>query len=292
MKLANLILATWLVSLAPLFGQVNAVNVEVTLEQDQFLPDEDLRVAVKVTNHSGQTLKLGKDADWLTFSLESRDNQTVPQLGIAPVAGEFSLESSLAGTKRINLTPYFNFSRPGGYRVVATVKIPQWNGLITAKSKMFEVVSGTRLRDIEFGVPPDGNSATSPEVRHYILQQAVYMKHMRLYVRLTDASGVRTLKLHSLAQMTSFTKPEAQLDKFSNLHVLTQTGARSFMYVTINPDGQILSRETHDYADSRPVLKFNAEGRVRVFGGVRRITQTDIPAPQEAVTQNNVTTQQ
>ncbi len=291
MKLANLILATWLVSLASVFGQIKAVNVDVLLEQDQFLPDEDVRVAVKITNRSGQTLQLGEDVDWLTFTLESRDGQIIQQIKDPPVVGKFSLESSLTGTKRVNLTPYFNFSRPTGYRVMAKVKIPQWNDEVMGKSKMFEIVSGTRLREIEFGVPPDGSNG-SPEVRRYVLQQAVYLKHMRLYVRLMDATGTRTLKLHSLAQMTSFTKPEAQLDKYSNLHVLSQTGARSFIYAMINPDGQILTLETHDYSDSRPELKFNAEGRVRVLGGIRRVTPNDIPPAQDPLTQANATPQQ
>jgi hypothetical protein len=282
MKLAKLILATWLVSLASLFGQANGVQVEVTLDQEQYLPDEEVLVAVKITNRSGQTLELGKEDDWLTFSIESRENMPVAQIDIPPVAGEFSLGSSLSGTKRVNLTPYFKFSRPSSYRVTANVKIPQWSKQVSSNAKSFEVIAGTRLQEIEFGVPLEGNKTGSPEMRRYILQQAIYQKHMRLYVRITDVTGANTFKLFSLATMTSFTRPEAQLDQFSNLHVLSQSGAKSFAYAVINPDGQMLTRQTYDYSDTRPVLKFNPEGRVRVFGGARRITAADLPAPQNA----------
>lgn len=287
MKLAKLILVTWFVSLSGLFAQGSGVSVDLALDQDQFLPDEELRVAVKISNRSGQTLTLGKDANWLTFSVESRDSFIVPKLENPPVTGEFSLESSLVGTKRVNITPYFNFSKPGGYRVTAVVKLP-WGEEIISKPKTFEITSGTRLQEVEFGVPREGNNGI-PETRHYVLQQAIYLKQMRLYLRLTDASGAKTLKLFPLAPMTSFTKVEAQLDRFSNFHVLSQTGARSFNYCVINPEGQIITRQTHDYSEnSRPVLKYNSEGRVRVFGGAQRITPTDLPAPQEALTQTNV----
>ncbi|MDB6025791.1 MAG: hypothetical protein JWM68_2014 [Verrucomicrobiales bacterium] len=292
MKLANLILAALLISLTSVVAQPNGVGIELALEQDQFLPDEELIAAVRIVNRSGQTLKLGKEADWLTFSIESLDKFIVSKIENPPVQAEFSLESSLAGTKRVNLTPYFNFARSGRYTVTATVKLSQWGTEVTSVAKTFTIMNGTRLQDIEFGVPLEGTAAQVPEVRHYILQQAIFLKQMRLYLRITDATRTKTFKLFALAPMTSFTKTEAQLDQFSNLHVLSQTGARSFSYTRINPDGQILSRETHDYTDtSRPVLKYNAEGQVRVFGGIRRITSSDLPAPQESVTQTNVKTE-
>ncbi len=290
MKMVNLILAVWFSTILGLCAQSAAVSVELTLDQDQFLPDEDVRVAVKITNLSGQTLHFGTDPDWLSFSMESRNNQLVQKTGEPAVEGEFSLESSLTATKRVNITPCFDFARPGAYRIVATVRIPQWNNEIMSKPKSFEVVGGTRLREIEFGVPNESGDGRTPEIRRYVLQQALYLKQMRLYLRITDASGAKTLKLLPLAPMTSFSKPEAQLDKFSNLHVLTQSGARSFHYLVLNPDGQLLTRQTHDYTDTRPVLKYNAEGRVRVFGGNRRVTSSDIPAPQEPSSEPNVKT--
>ena len=57
------------------------VRVEVTLDQEQFLPGEALPAAVRITNRSGQTLHLGGQADWLTFSVESRDGFIVVKNG-------------------------------------------------------------------------------------------------------------------------------------------------------------------------------------------------------------------
>jgi hypothetical protein len=291
MKAFLLFLTLWFACLSTGRSQPGAVTVEIALDQEQFLVNEDFPVAVRITNRSGQTLQLGKENDWLTFSVEGRDNIIVSRLKEPPVAGEFSLGSSLAGTKRVNLTPYFEIKQPGRYQVTATVRIPQWNQAITSRPRIFDIINGTRLMEFEIGLPPlAGAPQAPPEIRKYVLQQANYLNQMRLYLRLTDSTGGKTYKLFPIAPLLSFSKPEAQVDRFSNLHVLHQTGARAFNYCLINPEGQIIARQTHDYTATRPTLKVNDEGRIFVAGGIQRVTANDLPAPatpqKDANTQN------
>lgn len=249
-------------------GSVAGVTVELTLEQDQFLPNEEVRVGVRIVNHSGQTLHLGKGNDWLTFTLQARDNYVVSQLGAVPVAGEFSLDSSLAGTKRVNLTPYFDFRQAGRYEIIATVKIPQWNKEIASLPKAFDVINGTKLREFDFGVPlPPGVTNQQPVMRKYLLQQAIYLKQMKLYLRLMDSNGA-TLKVFPIAPLVSLSRPEAELDRRSNLHVLSQIGARSFNYSEINPDGEIVAQRIYEYGRTRPRLRADLDGNILVVGGV------------------------
>jgi len=73
------------------------VSVEVVMDQEQFLPSEAVPVAVKITNRSGQPLHLGAEANWLTFSVESKDGFVVIKNAEVPVAGEFDLGSSEGG---------------------------------------------------------------------------------------------------------------------------------------------------------------------------------------------------
>ena len=54
-------LGLWLLLLAATLSPVSAqVTVELTPEQEQFLPAESLAVAVRITNRSGQNLRLGQ----------------------------------------------------------------------------------------------------------------------------------------------------------------------------------------------------------------------------------------
>lgn len=262
------------------------VSVDVVLDQNQFLTGESVPVAVRITNLSGQTLHLGEEPDWLTFDVESADGFIVDQLANVPVTGGFDVGSSQVAIKRVDLQPYFNLSRRGRYSVVATVRIKAWGAEITSPAKSFDVISGAKLWSQDFGVPPPaGATNLPPEFREYMLEEANYLSsQLRLYVQVSDVSGARIFKVAPLGGMISFSNPEAQLDRSSDLHVLWQDGAQTFAYVVVNPDGAIVHQDTYDYFNTRPRLGLDADGNVVVVGGVRRINPASLPvvkAPDE-----------
>ena len=258
------------------------VSVDLALDQDQFLPGESLVVGVRITNFSGQTLQLGKDNDWLHIMLEGRDNYVVPTTTQLPVRGEFDVESSKIVTRRVDVAPCFALTRPGRYTLRATVKLKDWDKELISKPKSFDVIAGTTLWEQDVGVSDPAASNRPPEVRKYALQQAIHLKRMKLYVRVTDQAGSRVFRVFPIGPLISFSSPEHQIDKSSNLHVLYQTGAKSFNYSVINPDGNLLIRQTYEYTDTRPTLRIDREGRIYMGGGNRRITSDDIPPPLDA----------
>ena len=261
------------------------VSVDLALDQDQFLPGESLVVGVRITNFSGQTLHLGNDSDWLHITLEGRDNYVVPTTADLPVQGEFDVESSKIVTRRVDVAPCFALTRPGRYMVSATVKLKDWDNELVSKPKAFDIIAGTTLWEQDVGVSATAASHQRPEVRKYALQQAIHLEQMKLYVRVTDQAGSRVLRVFPIGPLISFSSPEHQIDKSSNLHVLYQTGAKSFNYSVINPDGKLLIRQTYEYTDTRPILRMDGEGRIYVGGGNRRISSDDLPPPLD--TSNN-----
>src|SRR6266478_2346105 len=118
---------------AVVFTAPAQLTVEVLQDQEQFLPGEALATAVRLVNRSGQTLRLGKEDNWLTFSIESPDGWAVSRLSEVPVAGEFVLESSKMATKRVDLTPYFALNQPGRYSIIATVRVKAWDRQIPSQ---------------------------------------------------------------------------------------------------------------------------------------------------------------
>ena len=258
------------------------VSVDLALDQDQFLPGESLMVGVRITNFSGQTLRLGKDNDWLHITLEGRDNYVVPTTTALPVQGEFDVESSKVVTRRVDVAPCFSLTKPGRYTINATVKLKDWDKELISKPKSFDVIAGTTLWEQDVGVSVPAASNRAPEVRKYALQQAIHLKRMKLYVRVTDQAGSRVFRVFPIGPLISFSSPEHQIDKSSSLHVLYQTGAKSFNYSVINPDGKLLIRQTYEYTETRPILRIDKEGRIYVGGGNRRISSDDIPLPLDA----------
>lgn len=255
------------------------VTVEVTTEQDQFLPSERLPVAVKITNQSGQSLHLGENPNWLTFNVEADDRFIVSKLAEAPVLGEFDLGSSQVATIHVDLKPCFDLTRPGRYRIYAYLHIKGWNLDVTSPAKSIDVISGAKLWSQNFGLPvPAGQTNLMPEVRKYTLEKANYLKsQLRLYVEVSDESESRVFNVVSLGKMVAFGDPDARLDRFSNLHVLWQSGSSFFTYAMVNPDGSLLKQEIYDYVSTRPRLAMNDIGDVSVLGGVRRLTEKEMP---------------
>jgi hypothetical protein len=222
-------------------------------------------------------LHLGADPDWLTFSIESGDGFVVVKTGEAPVVEAFTLESAKVATRRVDLAPYFTLTRLGRYRIIATVKVKEWNKTINSPPKPFDIIQGAKLWTQEFGVPGDATNGV-PETRKYTLQQANYLgTQPRLYMKVTDTAETRVFKVFPIGNLVSFSRPEPQLDRWSNLHLLYQDGARSFSYTVITPDGELVLRQTFDGSNSRPRLRMDQDEKFMVFGGTRRVTPNDLP---------------
>ncbi|HUB87735.1 MAG TPA: hypothetical protein VMB22_07560 [Verrucomicrobiae bacterium] len=255
--------------LAVCHAPAQVVSVEVILDKDQFLPNESVPVKVRITNLSGQTLHLGADPDWLTFDVEA-DNFLVVQNAQVPVTGAFDLPSTQMATKRVDLYPYFDMSKPGRYHIVATVHIKDWSAKVVSPSTGFDVITGAKLWSQDFGVPmPPDMSNQPPEVRKYTVEQANYMNAQpELYVMVSDASLSQVFKVTPIGPMISFSHPEMQLDRFSNLHVIWQDGAKSFDYTVVDPTGAVIEQSTYDYFNTRPRLGMDDRGNIVVVGGV------------------------
>jgi hypothetical protein len=271
------------------FSAAAQVSVELTLDQDQFLPGESVPVAVRITNRSGRTLELGDSNDWLTFAVESRQVSSgiVSMLEDVPVKGAFTLPSSKRAIKRVDISPYFAITGPGKYTVSATVRIPGWQHDITSAPIHFYVIEGTKIWQQEVGLPADGTNSL-PQIRRYLLQHASQQGgQANLYLRVTDETGLQLFRLEPIGRVLSFSRPEPQVDSKSNLHLLYQNGPATFAYLEFTPNGDIVQRQMWEYSgDSRPRLRSDEAGKIFVTGGVRRLTREDIPPSNDLATGN------
>ena len=257
------------------------ITLEIAMNQEDFLPGEAVPVAVKITNQSGQIVHLGAQANWLTFSVQSEDGFVVIKNAEVPVLGEFDLESSQMGTKHVDIAPYFNLAKPGRYTVTATLRIKDWSAHMTSPAKPFDIITGAKLWSQDFGVPTTNGL---PEMRKYALEQASYLhSEMHMYMQLSDAQEMQVFKTIPLGPTVSFNRPEAQVDRMSQLHVLWQSGAQSFDYCLIDPDGVVLNREVYDDYGTRPRLVVNDGGDISVLGGVRRPKPGELPEVRQPV---------
>ncbi len=269
----QILAAAWL-GTATLSAQI---LVEVTFDSESYLPNEPMIAKIRVSNNSGQPITFGQDDHWLALEVEGENHRLVNQVATLPVLGEFSLQSSENGTKKIDLAPVYELAKPGRYYVTATVHVTGWKDAFASKTKWVDVSSGVRVFETTFGMPA-ATGTGAPEVRKFVLHQANH-KQMVLYARLTDETESKTYNVLALGSLLSFSKPEPQLDRWNNMHVLFQFNARAFNYCVVTPEGFLLKRETWEYTDSRPILKVSEDGHINISGGVKKSRNTDLPPP-------------
>jgi len=259
------------------------VNVDVVFDQEQYLRGDSVSLRLRIANFSGQTLQLGTTPDWLGITITDEGGKAIKQKGRLPAFKPFTIDSAKTVALPIELAPYFDLSVAGQYGLTANIKIPQIDQDVTMPAKKFDVVSGAKVYEKEVGMP-----GTSPlVVRKYALQQATFFKETRLYARVTDVSEATVFRVIPLGVLPSVSRPEAYADNSSQLHVLFQTGQRSFSYSIVTPDGDQIIRQTHDIVgSSRPRLQQEKDGRIVVKGGARRISLTDLPPPPQMAQTN------
>lgn len=281
-RLAGLLVVSAALLLGPAVPRAAAAAIELQLLLDEtiFLPGEELPVGVRIANLSGAPVTFGASSNWLIFYAETKEGDIVTRLGQVPVTGEFTLDSTKAGTKWWNLQPYFDLTTPGSYNLYAEIRVPEWNERLVSEPVPIAIQNARSLWEIAFGVPPGAGAdpSTEPEIRRYSLVAASRQKERRLYARVTDQSGGYIHRVVLLDRLLSFATPQQQLDARGHLHVLFQTGSSSYTYTVIDPDGLLTIRQRHDITpNSRPRLATESDGTITVAGGRRTPTPSDVP---------------
>jgi len=273
------------------FAQSSGVVVELVLDENVYLPGEEIPVGVRISNLSGRPITFGSTPNWLTFYAETKKGDIVARLGSVPVEGEFTLESSKAGTKFWNIQPYFDFQETGVHLVFAEIKLPEWSDRVLSEPVTFTLQGARKLWEVSFGVPPaEGSTNSPPEIRRYALQSAIRTRDRNLYARVTNEDETRIFRVVFLDRLLSFSNPAQQLDSRSRLHVLLQTGGNTYSYCVITPDGELAVRQKHEIVTgSRPRLVKTSDGDIEVTGGRRLPSSSDVP-PYEPPTVDSLST--
>ena len=251
------------------------VEVQVAMPQELYLVGEPIEVALRIANFTGAKAVFGKEPDWLRFNVEASAGFVVNRVADGPDPGEFSLESSTRGTVRLDIQPTFDLTRPGRYRVSATVRGPA-GGEFTSSEATLEIVRGTKLWEKDFGVTMEDSGI--PVARKYLLSQVSMLRESRLYIRVTDATENGNLRTVPLGKTVSFNRAACSVDRQSRLHVLHQFDASHYRYHHVGPDGVLLARRTYTFGEKRPQLRMSEAGEVAVVGGDRKKSADDIPA--------------
>lgn len=261
------------------------VWVEVSFDKDQYLPFEPVTMEVKITNFSGQTLRMGEDPQWIEILIENKEGSPVREISKLPVVYPFEIPNASRGIRRFNITPYFEIYTPGQYTVRIAIQVRELGYRVEGKSSKFVVIPASPMWEQSFGyIPKDGKGY---EVRRYGLLQVHQGRRTLLYVRVANEDATYVYRIFPIGVFLTFSRPETQLDKDALLHILWQTGGREFSYVVIDPEGNLVKQETYEYFMSRPKLVPTEDGGVRVGGGILKVKSNSPSSAPEPENKDN-----
>lgn len=264
------------------------VELQITLVRALFLPGEPVEVEVALRNSSGRTLVFSPNDDWLdmdVYSITSRTGEGTKVAQFKPVLVDaaFKLESAKAVKTRVDISSAFDLMRPGRYKLTASAAYTGSTTRAIAEPVIFHVTLGAKLWEQEFGMRAESDA--QPETRKYLLQRLTSEKDLRLYATVTDATEANIIRQVPLGRAAGNDSPQAKLDRLNYLHVLHHTAPRLFTHTVVNPQGELLRRETYESPGGlRPGLKHDEDGRVVVTSAERVPRADDLPAFQPAPT--------
>lgn len=277
------------------------LTISVGLNRHEFLQAEPVMLEVDITNNSARPIKLEEKngKQWLQIMVTKPSGEMVVATG-ALLPEPLAIENGQSVARRFNLTQLFQISVVGKYEVhaklvspggtefhAASRKFSVWDGVI-----LWQETAGVLVPSKDAKVPaekstdksnpydfvrkhgaqqPDEPPANAEEQsRTYSLIQFTHNSANFLYLRVEDKSKNIVYGVFPLGDYLPFVKPQAQLDKKKDLHVLFQTGSRLFTYLRVDPSAHVTESFDLTNFNSSPKFTKTEDGRVIINGGERK----------------------
>jgi len=241
------------------------LEVQVREQKDTYLVYEPIPLVVSIRNYSGRTIQLEDTGEhsWLGFIVAGQAGDYIPGVGKLETQEPVLIPPDETVSRTVDILPLYDLREEGAYRVQATV---DFNGAQSISPILnLNIVNGRELWSQTAGLPPSGKG--EDEYRTYsLVARSTSVPPDLLHVCVRDEAHQLVYGLVSLGDFLTLVPPRAEIDKEGILHVLYQTGPRSYGYVEIDPYARVLDKAVYSDFVSRPHLVSQA-GVVSIQGG-------------------------
>lgn len=241
------------------------LEVQVSEQKDTFLLYEPIPLIVSIRNYSGRTVQLEDSGEhsWLSFVVAGEAGNFIPGVGKLETQEPVLVPAGETISRTVDVLPLYDLREQGSYRVQAAVELNGVQSISTPIS--LTIINGRELWSQTAGLPPTDKG--EDEYRTYsLVARSSSTAPDLLHVCVRDEAHQLVYGLIPLGEFLTLTPPTAQVDKEGDLHVLYQTGPRSYGYVQIDPYAKILDKAVYSDFVSLPQLVSQA-GVVTVQGG-------------------------
>lgn len=255
------------------------LQVMMTTDRNNFLPNQAVVVKLAIRNVSGQKVMLADGVDWIKFS--AHDGRGIPVLrnGNPPQGKSVLVDNGKSHLWTFQMAPIFDFSKPGVFTIHARIKIRQFNNhILDVRPMKFQVVAGVKIAEMRRGVAPR-QVGQPPDLRTYTLRSTRVHGRTHIFLRVEGTRGneMRIYNVLDLGRKVPFGKPQMEMDPKGITHVFFQFYAKNFRYFQVDPEGQLLVRQTYFFQQYPPALVRDDDGRVGITGARREMMEDDFP---------------
>lgn len=244
------------------------LDVRISAKRGLYIRYEPVVLTVEITNNAGRDVYLEGDPGrpWFGLEVMMEDGRVLPPMERNYEIQPLLIENGATKKRSINITPLFPIDGSGLYRVRALVYSIGAGKYFTSNQIHFDVIEGQTIWRQDFGVPMNMEGAGQNRTVQ-LLSHRLPTKRL-LYVRISNPDTGTVYATTELGRLASHVEvPQIAPDRNNVMHILQLFAPKTFIYTKIDLNGQILDQKTLYDSRTRPRLKLEENGSVRVAGG-------------------------
>lgn len=267
------------------------------LNGQNYIRYEKIYARLTIKNQSGQPIIFGTNKKLqckISFEIDTLKGDR-PKTLETPM---YEITDTLlpAGEKEtfsIPITKYFEFSGDGKYRIKAIVTHAQLPKSYETEQVEFNIIKGNVIWTTSVGIP----SLSSEEDKTAKIAKRSYSiisyfdGTSKIFCLLVD-DDKHIYGLTKVGYDIGTVKPQCEIDRLSNLHLLVQSSASIFSYFIYDINCKLEDREVYKKIDEYTIprlLKDEKTGRIHVVGGILAVEGEDYMEKQESSAKKTTT---
>lgn len=244
------------------------IQLDLKFKRLQYIAYEPVMATLGITNLAGRDVELHdtEGQAWFGFEVTGSEGQPIAPTATGSTQGPLRIEAGQKVSQRIDLASLYSVHDFGTYHVRAHIYFADLGKFFYSASRVFEVTDARPIWQQTVGIP-DGVAAPG-DARTYSLLSNRFPDHTSVYVRVQDRDTGIVYATYSLGRSIAFEKPQAEIDRANQLHVLHCAAPRAWTYSRVGLNGELLGHSSFMETKTRPRLVRSANGEVAVQGGV------------------------
>lgn len=273
-----------------LFAQL---AMSLKLNAQNYIRYEKIYAKLTIKNQSGQPIVFGSNKNLkckISFEIETIKGDRPKSLE-TPM---YEITDTLlpAGEKQtfsIPITKYFEFLSDGKYRIKAIVTHTQLPKSYETEQVEFNIIDGKVVWTTSVGVPSlSSEEDNDPKIDKRTFSIISYFDGTSKIFCLLVEDDKHIYGLTKVGYDIGAVKPQYEVDRLSNLHLLIQSSATIFSYFIYDINCRLEDKEVYKKIDeytTPTLLKDEAIGRIHVVNGILAVEGEDYTEKKESSAQ-------